>query len=909
MESTDTPIVKIVLDNCITAHAFGNNEQIHWEEFKKACELINRQIKEAVASWEEDKENLCKRVKKCPNAPLENDKDLIRQHETISIFGNRGTGKTSFLYSILAEYRGKSQVEVLKIIDPTLIEEKGHFFLLLISLINEKVNEALTEKECEYNRDIDKCCPRKRWNKQLEKLAGGIPSLDGVGGTLENNSWQDKTYIMEKGLDSVSAAFHLEEAFHDLVKQALTILGKKVFIIAFDDIDVDLKKGWPVLEVIRKYLTTPYIITLLSGNMKLYAKNIRKQQWHNFGKELLINEAATPIGKQEYNTLVNEIEGQYLLKILKTSNRIHLRSLNEMFQIYGKNYCVIKNADEENDILLYDQYNKILSEYGIKNAYQQDAYRTYLMTLSLRTQIHFFRAHSDGLPEDISCIEVFLTRMYAQNIDVDLANNMPRKLLVVILRFLLRERIISESYQLQPTMENMDINSCLMGFSILFSQKVVYNPFLVFEYLIKIGCVRNFKTILDYEGGDWKGQLYTIDELCRYARMFQDNVLRNVMGNSIAYMEASNLASRLGYFALLGLEEKAHAVLTNRIDSVFKDRDLEDKVIGYMPLCIIRSGYKNEGMVFYSVYSLLATIGEQVYHVQIDGDVTGALAGCSQIKFYQMPTELGNNPLEEGNIVDWNDEQDKSSVETSGGLSELTEAMQEWVKVYKLARTPISAHLLGKISTRFFYAMNRIQSCSKDWKLGELMNRCIVAFMNAALIEETVENYRKEDKEATSESLDKLNLNNAIQDDLVFKHNLDFINRNKAWKCIPVSKWLFACPLLVVYLMADCTLLKDNWDEKLLESISEKYKDGHLAKILNRVVRKEKQLLGKFPGRQNQFDKTAQTLKDNGISCEFILKTNKQEVKSKLEEIFSEVPLRSITNFKKYLQNHPEKQW
>lgn len=901
--------VKIVLDNCITAHAFDSNEQIHREEFKRACELIDRQIKKAVASWDKDNETLCKRMKKCPNAPLENDKDLIRQHETISIFGNRGTGKTSFLYSILAKYRGKSQVEVLKIIDPTLIEEKGHFFLLLISLINEKINKVLTEKGCEFTRDMGIVQEmRKKWNKQLEKLAGGLPSLDGVGISLENNSWQDKTYIMEKGLDGVSAAFHLEEAFHDLVKLALTILGKKVFIIAFDDIDVNLKKGWPVLEVIRKYLTTPSIITLLSGNMKLYAKNIRKQQWHNFGKELLINEADTPIGKQEYNTLVNEIEGQYLLKILKTSNRIHLRSLYEMYQIHDKNYCVIENADGETYTSLYEQYNKILSEYGIKNAYQQDAYRTYLMTLSLRTQIHFLRAHCGGIPEDISCIEVFLTRMYAQNIDVDLANNMPRKLLVVILRFLLRERIISESYQLQPTMENMDINSCLMGFSILFSQKVIGNPFLVFEYLIRIGCVRNFKTILDYEAGD--GKLYTIDRLCRYARLFQDKTLRDIMGNSIAYMEASNLASRLGYFALLGLEEKAHASSTKRIDSVFRGKNLEEKVFGYMPLSVIRSGYKNEGMVFYSVYSLLASIGELIYHVQIQGDVIGALAGCSQIKFYQMPTELGNKPTEEENIIDWNDERSKEATEASGGLSELTQAMKAWVEAYQQIHTPVSAHLLGKISTRFFYAMNRIQSCSKDWQLGKLMNRCIIAFMNAALIEETVESYS-----ATSESLDKLNFNNAIREDNVFEDNLKFITRNDAWDCVPFSKWLFACPLLVAYLQADCVLLKDEWNGILLGSIPKKYKGGHLADILDGVTRKEKekqkqkQITMKFSGAKGQLDKIILILKNNGISRQFILEKDDNEVISKLEEIFLKVSSRSITNFRKNLEEYPEKQW
>jgi DNA-binding NtrC family response regulator len=117
---------------------------------------------------------------------------------------------------------------------------------------------------------------------------------------------------MDRGLKSVKAAKDLETNFNDLVACALKTLEKKAFIITLDDIDVDFRKGWPVLETIRKYLTSPQIIVLLSGDLKLYSKAIRKQQWKNFGKALLVNEAEALNKTYTYNDLVTEMEGQYL---------------------------------------------------------------------------------------------------------------------------------------------------------------------------------------------------------------------------------------------------------------------------------------------------------------------------------------------------------------------------------------------------------------------------------------------------------------------------------------------------------------------------------------------------------------------------------------------------------------------
>lgn len=80
-----------------------------------------------------------------------------RFHDTIALFGSRGTGKTTFILNALEQIRSNgeylkerqiksSDIEVLAIKDPTLVEDKEHVFVNIISSIKEAV-----ESHCNLN--------------------------------------------------------------------------------------------------------------------------------------------------------------------------------------------------------------------------------------------------------------------------------------------------------------------------------------------------------------------------------------------------------------------------------------------------------------------------------------------------------------------------------------------------------------------------------------------------------------------------------------------------------------------------------------------------------------------------------------------------------------------------------------
>ena len=270
---------EIILSESHDAKPFEIGNIIHEGEFEKAKSWIDNQLKEAKGAMEDQGYS------------------QEAQAKTITILGGRGSGKTSFMKSLMAVYQEGGDVELIELIDPTLIEEKGHPFLIILSELDKRVRAKLDQEDAlRAGRGASReAC----WEKALKKLAEGLPSLDPIGNNY--TQWEDAEYVMDKGLRRVASARALARSFHELLRDALKILSKTAFLIALDDIDTDFLRGWPILETLRRYLQTPLLITLLSGDLRMYSKAIRKQQWKNFGKALLKNETPHSPRKKKQN--------------------------------------------------------------------------------------------------------------------------------------------------------------------------------------------------------------------------------------------------------------------------------------------------------------------------------------------------------------------------------------------------------------------------------------------------------------------------------------------------------------------------------------------------------------------------------------------------------------------------------
>ncbi|MBB1444571.1 hypothetical protein, partial [Pseudoalteromonas sp. SG43-3] len=344
-----------------------------------------------------------------------NDLFYDRHHNAITISGPRGSGKSTFLRHILtclynykivnATEEQKNEIpqglEVLKIIDPTLISSKEHVLIILISQIRDAVSKY--SKSCSDN-------DYQTYEQTLKELAGGLCQIDGIGSSAYGDEWEDKTYILEKGLEKASEGRNLERNLNKFVNAALAAIDKKAFVITFDDIDTKFEKGWPVLETIRKYLTSSKFIILISGDIELYSTLVRGAQFKSLGEHVTnfdrpsrnfhSDDSLGSYGDDQVIRKASELEEQYMMKVLKPENRVNMLTLHQKasrVDNYSTNILLIPSfKNKESSILLDEFLNEYIFQcYGISHKKEQEKFRKGILSLPIRTLLQFLKAISD----------------------------------------------------------------------------------------------------------------------------------------------------------------------------------------------------------------------------------------------------------------------------------------------------------------------------------------------------------------------------------------------------------------------------------------------------------------------------------------------------------------------------------
>ena len=90
-----------------------------------------------------------------------------------------------------------------------------------------------------------------------------------------------------------------DRSLYEQSMKALEVMGKKAFVLTFDDVDTNFRHGHVILETIRKYLTSKQLIILLSGDLDLYGRLIRKNIYSTFGGDILQHDSqVTKAGNQ-----------------------------------------------------------------------------------------------------------------------------------------------------------------------------------------------------------------------------------------------------------------------------------------------------------------------------------------------------------------------------------------------------------------------------------------------------------------------------------------------------------------------------------------------------------------------------------------------------------------------------------
>lgn len=276
----------------------------------------------------------------------------FHQHNTISVLGPRGVGKTSFLLTLrdrienfynYSKYNNFKELKEKKIIwlpnlDPTRMEENETF---LVTVVANIISEIKKSKD-DLNLNV---------REALKSLGPDFAVL--VSAQVHEAQWKelidDPDSFAYEVLNNAHSGITLANNVHNFLKVCLTSLQADIFVQPIDDIDTAIKQGWPILETIRKYLASPHLITIVTGDIDLYETLIRNKQLdylsHLVENDVKIGEDVAKIRGQ-----VAQLTEQYLAKVIPSHLRIRLKPIADLITQQGIETLVSLQFDDGDDV-------------------------------------------------------------------------------------------------------------------------------------------------------------------------------------------------------------------------------------------------------------------------------------------------------------------------------------------------------------------------------------------------------------------------------------------------------------------------------------------------------------------------------------------------------------------------------
>lgn len=266
-------------------------------------------------------------------------KNIHFSHNAICVHGGRGTGKTVFLKnidSVWQQYEKDEQdlpkLHFLSSIDPTMLHEHDSFASVIIAQLYNAVEDELSCRIDEGQKD--------RFYKALRDLA----NAHGKSSEYEDATGIDRILNYRSGVKE-------QEYFHSFVLACTHILNCDGVVLRIDDVDMSLDRAFEVLDDVRKFLSCPFIIPVVSGDLALYSRIME-----NHVAQRLDSEHVKPKQDEETSDADYSLAEAYLTKVFPNHLRINLLPI----ELLVNRLVIIDRENRENNVSFdkwdYKQY-------------------------------------------------------------------------------------------------------------------------------------------------------------------------------------------------------------------------------------------------------------------------------------------------------------------------------------------------------------------------------------------------------------------------------------------------------------------------------------------------------------------------------------------------------------------------
>lgn len=273
----------------------------------------------------------------------------IAQHPCFFIHGERGSGKSTLLRGIIEALNNENRfgltrsneqkIELLTYVDPTEFAKGENFFIYILSKIADRLNKH--KKSSTYDDDpYSYHEKRKEKHKKIieifQDMAEGLKFIQDTRESLHKS--EDAAFFFEDYISKCSGSAQLKQKFAELLEEMCELEHVDAYVVAIDDADINFGKCSEIMETVRNYMIAPRLVILFAGDMKLYSLVARDTHIERFSPTSLQHDTSRTTHR---NTLLEQLEDQYLLKLFPVNGRAYLGSFYELLQSHGSDSRIV----------------------------------------------------------------------------------------------------------------------------------------------------------------------------------------------------------------------------------------------------------------------------------------------------------------------------------------------------------------------------------------------------------------------------------------------------------------------------------------------------------------------------------------------------------------------------------------
>lgn len=746
---------------------------------------------------------------------------------TYFIDGTRGAGKSTFLryaYQHMS-HQGKGDrqdqqddeksdraVNVLPLmyLDPSRIESSEHVLLHILKRL----------------RHLAKCCPdrsvagereQESFRKNLQDLAGGLHVLSGSKSGLDD---LDAELFLDHGLERAADSQQLRGKLHSVIGSVCKMYGADALVLAIDDADTKAELAMEVLECLRKYLDSPQVVALVTGDLEMYSLLVQNHFQKDFASE---DKGLNADRRKQQDRMVEHLEDQYLLKLFPIQRRVQLKTLHTLSE--RQTYSVI-TPGVASKRTLHDAVDQIATQgLRLRSKADKTLFREHVLKLPVRSVLQLlstyyklseseFAKPTDAASEALRATA--LSSLYRHDVDVEsIAEGDLHATIEAAFNLSVRDGEPDTAVYLRPQARDASLRSAYVSLAADVARLCDSNPARAITYmLVTAGSSNIFHLVAKKSGtasAGAEGALELQKKIKQYLSVGRTDNALNWSWHATAALIGANTSSGL---------ELRQGIVGVRTGSKGGARTLDDQLNEaskglsgrpYPAIAFSQSGVKrsNNTQRYLSIFNTLGLIANLLELVgSADPELKKSIADQLN-KVRNTPTvSLPNwTDLVSNDSDDVNDDsgaeppRDPEELEALGALVSKVEAWLQICTQLKAHFHP-SAVLMGKIWNRLYFSLDNISSNMRATSATLDKERCVKAMelfswalINACLVEEVDYHYRNDD--AAQGAIDRSNPRSSGE--LVFKKFMASASGgiDVTPNIAPLTFMIASCPLLL----------------------------------------------------------------------------------------------------------------